>query len=622
MPQCTLTVGDLTVLVAPEGTPDVEYALFDPGEIQLLATGPGRNREVGYQTNIADARARLEDRGVTVALADEAAGAARPLIARAYARCAAVRWVADRLESTELFEGHTFDPVTASYAGAWLNLSALAADLDLPGVGGMMQAFYLAAILAERPADDVIVLTTADLASHLRPGERTYKRAVIENPGLLVPALRALRPEDSRALPDSGPGARALIEGLRARAARAPAARDRLAGLDALMTEREVPKRGPLADAELWAIETKLSHGDVADVAGQLDDVERKRGRLPGTIYLRGRVALMTRAEEPRQVAERMSELSTSMPAFHELELVAAQAWMAAGDARRAKAFARDLLDNATADGTIRQHARDVLRKVGSVVPAGSPASAAFSTQFPHIPGPPATPTGVQAGLPMEDRRPMTPSTRPLERPTWRAPGQEPPQPAYRVERSDPLREGYRSRPPGGSHPPTGTDETELLEELSLPAGMQGLVAPPLDEPPRTPGAARMAFTLLSRELARELRIRHSVELHSNLEGLELAQRFLHERFADGRSRTRDEERELLRHGAFVSELLARRLGARWLDLSAEEPGRWAMGIHAASRKDEIARVWPFARVLRFVIMGHKERDLVSYYLELEARTR
>jgi hypothetical protein len=151
---------------------------------------------------------------------------------------------------------------------------------------------------------------------------------------------------------------------------------------------------------------------------------------------------------------------------------------------------------------------------------------------------------------------------------------------------------------------------------------MQGLVAPPLDEPPRTPAAARMVFTLLSRELARELRIRHSVELESNLEGLELAQRFLHERFADGRARTRDEERELLRHGAFVSELLARRLGARWLDLSADEPGRWAMGIPAALRKDEIARVWPFARVLRFVIMGHKERDLVSYYLELEARTR
>jgi hypothetical protein len=32
--------------------------------------------------------------------------------------------------------------------------------------------------------------------------------------------------------------------------------------------------------------------------------------------------------------------------------------------------------------------------------------------------------------------------------------------------------------------------------------------------------------------------------------------------------------------------------------------------------------VWPFARVLRFVAMGHKERDLVSYYLELQARAR
>ena len=34
-------------------------------------------------------------------------------------------------------------------------------------------------------------------------------------------------------------------------------------------------------------------------------------------------------------------------------------------------------------------------------------------------------------------------------------------------------------------------------------------------------------------------------------------------------------------------------------------------------------RVWPFGRVARLVAMGHKERDLVSYFFELRvARAR
>jgi hypothetical protein len=33
-------------------------------------------------------------------------------------------------------------------------------------------------------------------------------------------------------------------------------------------------------------------------------------------------------------------------------------------------------------------------------------------------------------------------------------------------------------------------------------------------------------------------------------------------------------------------------------------------------------RTWPFGRVVRFVSMGHREKDLVSYYLELAARAR
>jgi hypothetical protein len=111
------------------------------------------------------------------------------------------------------------------------------------------------------------------------------------------------------------------------------------------------------------------------------------------------------------------------------------------------------------------------------------------------------------------------------------------------------------------------------------------------------------------------------VEASNNLEGLELAQRFLKERIGEGRPPGREDERELLRTGAFVSELLARRLGARWIDLESDQSVRWAMGV-PTEHGDEIIRIWPFARVLRFVTMGHRERDLVSYALELEVRTR
>ena len=67
-------------------------------------------------------------------------------------------------------------------------------------------------------------------------------------------------------------------------------------------------------------------------------------------------------------------------------------------------------------------------------------------------------------------------------------------------------------------------------------------------------------------------------------------------------------------HGAFLSEILARRLGAEWTDLAISEMGYWAMNVPPGTR------VWPLGRVIRYVTMQHRERDLVSYFLELQAR--
>jgi hypothetical protein len=182
--------------------------------------------------------------------------------------------------------------------------------------------------------------------------------------------------------------------------------------------------------------------------------------------------------------------------------------------------------------------------------------------------------------------------------------------PAYRVERSP---DGWSAGPV--PHPVA----PEAVESLSVPPGLHG-EPPPSDERPRSPSEARLAFTYLARELGRELRLRFGVELRSDVDGLELAQRYLREVLPDGRVRSQQESREVLRHAAFVSELLARRLGARWVELASDEPTHWAMLVPSRAHPGEAMRVWPFARTLRFVQMGHKERDLVSYLLELEAR--
>ena len=73
---------------------------------------------------------------------------------------------------------------------------------------------------------------------------------------------------------------------------------------------------------------------------------------------------------------------------------------------------------------------------------------------------------------------------------------------------------------------------------------------------------------------------------------------------------------ELRRHGALLSETLARSLGADWEDVSPSEPGYWTMWIPPGTRS------WPIGRVYRFVALGQRQRDLVSYYLELEDRAR
>jgi hypothetical protein len=616
--RCTLEISAHVVVEAQEGPLSAEYALFEPGDIELQSSEPGTNREAGYRTTAGRARARLAEQGITATLAAEAAEALRPISA-SYARGAAVQCIVDRLGAAEFFEGQLLDTGTGLYRGAWLDLPALSADLGLMGGPSLLQAIHLAALLAERTDDEPVALQTSELTAQRRPGERTFKRVTFECIHDLVPALRSLGPGSPRPRTSSGPSRQQVVERLRARAERAPASRGILPSLEAALTAREMPTHGPLADPELWGLEVRLSQGETRGVVEELDAMERRRGRLPGTAYLRARADLWLHPERPRELAERVAELSTSMPMFHELELLAAQAWAAAGEVRRARAFARDLLDNATAPEAIRLQSRLILDDLeGKTSGMPAPLSAGAANAAVNIPRAPRPPTGIGADGSLES----------VGRTRARASVEPAPAAVLFANRTTDKAPPRRSTPVPASSPRTG--EAERIETLSLPAGLQGMPPPSLDEPPRAPPAARLAFTFLTRELGRELRMRHGVELSTDLEGLEVAQRYLRERLTDGRVRTRDDERELMRNGAFLSELLARRLGAFWVDLDSTDSARWTMLIPAGDARGEAAvdyppeptRVWPFARVLRFVAMGHKERDLVSYYLELEVSAR
>jgi hypothetical protein len=138
------------------------------------------------------------------------------------------------------------------------------------------------------------------------------------------------------------------------------------------------------------------------------------------------------------------------------------------------------------------------------------------------------------------------------------------------------------------------------------------------DKMPRTALDARALFTHLSRELGREYRVERGIELRTDVHALEAMQSHLFEAYFGQKVRSLDDWLDVRRHGAFLSEILARTLGAEWTDITASELGYWAMEVpHSAGGT---TRFWPFARVLRYVAMGPKERDLVSYYLELKCR--
>jgi hypothetical protein len=162
--------------------------------------------------------------------------------------------------------------------------------------------------------------------------------------------------------------------------------------------------------------------------------------------------------------------------------------------------------------------------------------------------------------------------------------------------------------------PKLGGAPDELVEHLALPPGVATDVR--LDVLPKSVLEARIQFTLLARELGLDYRLKRGIDLRADVSGIEAMQSVLLEMFPDHVVATSDEYHEVRRHGALLSEILARRLDAEWIDISPNDLGFWAMIIPPDTR------VWPFGRVARLIQQGHKERDLVSYFFELSSRVR
>jgi hypothetical protein len=710
----TLRLGERVLVRCDDGLLVTEYVLFDATDIVLRATDPVTVRETGYITTAGEALERLARAGVTPALAEAAARAMPPDVVTTFGRTGALGPLAQHLGACELFDGAVYRASSQTYEGAWLDLRSLAESLGRSRVSNALQAVHLSAALQEVTPSTPLHLSTANATRDRRPGERTHRRVLIDGAAELPDALARLTSNPKRSAAD-GQRDRMIRDALlarvreRASADASPQLREHLARLEGALAATETRATGPLSDPKLWAIEQQLATGNAQGVADQLDALEHAHGSSAAVRYLRARAALVGGDAPPSSVAQTLSVIANEDRNFHEAELGAARAWLAAGEDAYARHFARRLAEDGTARDSERLFALEILEATSassrSQAPppvktndAAAPATVVESaSDTTHDDGAPVTQASPSADPPAVAK--SSPSSDPPAPPAVAkaSPSSDPPAPAATLaeaslpapplpeltpivlrpppvpaEASSPPWRGdptvaatllsnaprgaslppvatlpppaaahgapTRNAPPGASMPPVATmtppvrvsqrpaapepfvtppvrQDPELVETLPLPLGAsEELLA--VGNWPTTALQARTAMTRLARSLARDYRLWYGTTLRCNVLAVDAMQRHLAQRYAGATLEDAKVVSELQRHGALLSEILARRLGAEWVDIAPTEPGYWAMFVAPETR------CWPIGRVYRFVSLSHRERDLVSYFLDVEARTR
>jgi len=632
----SLTLGDRVPSRCGDGLLAAEYALFDVADAVLRATDPVTVREVGYMTTAREALDRLVRSGVTPELAEQAARSMSPEAALSYARGTTARELTKKLGAQELFDGAIYSAATQRYEGAWLDLRALATALDVPSAPAALQALHLAATLAEVSPTTPLYMSTAAATRDRRHGERTYQRAVLDAASGLPGALRRLAPLPSAVEVDPAQDRvrrRALLSRVRERLApdSSPRHKAHLVALERALASGAGPP-DPLADPELRTIELLLASGTIEGVTERLDAFERARGRLPGVRYLGARAALL-RGEPPRTIARTLSELANEDKDFYQAALMAARTWLAAGEDGHARYFARRLFDDPSVPDSERLVALEILEattptgqsRLPPPVAPSDPVSAvprvptAKLPTFPslaNVPPPLASPPGPSL-VPEPRVSPSPPPPRPSPRPPEprrSAPPEAPPRPAPSAAPQQ-ARPSQAPDAPSRPRPAARSYDPELIESLSLPPGASEVMLG-VNDLPTKPLEARIALTRLARDLARDYRLAYGKTLRCDVGAVDAMQQHIAHRFHGASISDPGIAWELRRHGALLSEIIARALGGVWVDIAPSEPGYWAMLLPPATR------TWPVGRIYRFVALGQHQRNLVSYYLDLEARAR
>jgi hypothetical protein len=646
----SLVVGERLISRCDDGLLLAEYALFEPAEVTLSGAAGHGVREQGYFTTAERARERLRAAGITPEIVDATFRAMRPRFMRALARSPSVLVAVDRLGPYEVFEGGVYHSETRRYRGTWLDLDALASACPIREASVVFQAVHLYQVMAEVPDDVPVRLLTANATGTLRVGERTWQAVSFDAAPRLPGVLVAMRvPPRKRPLDDEGGEVREdLLRNLRARSAASKQAEPRILSLATLVARTgKTPPPGPLAsssedpppaappapvsrapESPVVTVEAETSEDLPLPIEmrlwdGSLTDVD------PGVLFeeLRGHTQLLKGEDHLRAVAEYLTSIAARTPGLPELRVLAARAWLAAGEAGHARHFARRLAEDVRAPDEVRLLALEIVETTASqeslpppvVVPEPIvPAPILLASPHQHF-----APSG--ASLPPQEHVPFqkAPSVSAMAAPNLprtdvAPPSSVPTAPVLIVEAGP----AYAPRPVTSSalvalRPPPQVD-SEIVESLALPPGLTDAMLPS-GAKPATPDEARIAMTRLSRWLGRDYRLWYGTTLMTSVIAIEAMQRHIRRRFHEGTVEKEDAEKvewELMRHGALLSEILARALGGVWVDVPVEKPGHWAMVLYPD------IRVWPIGRIYRFFQQGHREADLVAFYLDLEAQVR
>jgi hypothetical protein len=155
----------------------------------------------------------------------------------------------------------------------------------------------------------------------------------------------------------------------------------------------------------------------------------------------------------------------------------------------------------------------------------------------------------------------------------------------------------------------------ECIEDLSLPVHLRDdmLLA---GEMPRNEAGMRIGIIRLVRELGRDYLRWYGSSLQTDLAAIDTMQRHLRGLAGEvlaGRVDASSLSPEIVRHGALLGEILARRAGGRWGQLLGRTPGAWQMTFPSGDV------VCPIGRVHRLVLGRGKDEDIVALFVQVHS---